>query len=62
VVVMTAAEDARRCGDGVGAAGCLAKPFDLGALCGTVGRFRVPTWPGPREDVAAMIPVPVARW
>jgi CheY-like chemotaxis protein len=40
VVVMTAAQDARRWADEVGAAAHLAKPFDIDDLFGVVGRFK----------------------
>ncbi len=39
IVVMTAAENARRRCDEVGGDDCLAKPFDIDALCALVGRF-----------------------
>jgi two-component system, chemotaxis family, chemotaxis protein CheY len=39
LVVMTAAESAERWRAEIGADGCLAKPFDLDALYGVVGRF-----------------------
>ena len=40
IVVMTAAESAKRWADEVGAAGYLAKPFGLDELLATVERFR----------------------
>lgn len=42
IVVMTAAESARRWADEVGAEGYLAKPFGLDELLAAVGRFRGP--------------------
>lgn len=39
IVVMTAARDARRWADEIGARGYLAKPFELGDLLETVRRF-----------------------
>jgi CheY-like chemotaxis protein len=39
VVVMTAADNASRWGQEVGADGCLPKPFDLDALYGVLDRF-----------------------
>ncbi len=42
IVVMTAAESARRWADEVGAEGYLAKPFALDELLSTVERFRGP--------------------
>ncbi|HEU5287496.1 MAG TPA: response regulator [Candidatus Limnocylindria bacterium] len=39
IVVMTAAENARRWADEIGAAGHLAKPFALDELIGTVERY-----------------------
>jgi len=42
IVVMTAAESAKRWADEVGAEGYLAKPFGLDELLGTVERFRKP--------------------
>ena len=42
IVVMTAAESAKRWADEVGAEGYLAKPFGLDALLDTVERFRKP--------------------
>jgi len=40
IIVMTAAESARRWADEVGAEGYLAKPFGLDDLLATVERFR----------------------
>ena len=45
VVVMTAAQDARRWCDEIGAADCLSKPFDLGDLLDTVERVCTETNP-----------------
>jgi CheY-like chemotaxis protein len=42
IVVMTAAESAKRWADEVGAEGYLAKPFGLDDLLATVERFRTP--------------------
>ena len=42
IVVMTAAESAKRWADEVGADGYLAKPFGLDELLDTVERFRTP--------------------
>lgn len=42
IVVMTAAESAKRWADEVGAEGYLAKPFGLDELLATVERFRTP--------------------
>ena len=42
IVVMTAAESAKRWADEVGAEGYLAKPFGLDDLLATVERFREP--------------------
>ncbi len=42
IVVMTAAESAKRWADEVGAEGYLAKPFGLDELLSTVARFRKP--------------------
>jgi len=42
IVVMTAAESAKRWADEVGAEGYLAKPFGLDELLATVERFRSP--------------------
>jgi DNA-binding response OmpR family regulator len=42
IVVMTAAESAKRWADEVGADGYLAKPFGLDELLATVERFRGP--------------------
>jgi CheY-like chemotaxis protein len=42
IVVMTAAESAKRWADEVGAEGYLAKPFGLDELLATVERFRGP--------------------
>jgi CheY-like chemotaxis protein len=42
IIVMTAAESARRWADEVGAEGYLAKPFGLDELLSTVERFRGP--------------------
>lgn len=42
IVVMTAAESAKRWADEVGAEGYLAKPFGLDDLLATVDRFRKP--------------------
>lgn len=42
IVVMTAAESAKRWADEVGAEGYLAKPFGLDELLATVERFRKP--------------------
>jgi CheY-like chemotaxis protein len=42
IVVMTAAESAKRWADEVGAEGYLAKPFGLDELLATVERFREP--------------------
>ena len=42
IVVMTAAESAKRWADEVGAEGYLAKPFGLDELLAAVGRFRGP--------------------
>ena len=42
IVVMTAAQDARRWAEEIGAAGYLAKPFDLGDLLSAVERVRQP--------------------
>lgn len=42
IVVMTAAESAKRWADEVGAEGYLAKPFGLDELLATVGRFHKP--------------------
>ena len=42
IVVMTAAESAKRWADEVGAEGYLAKPFGLDELLSTVERFRKP--------------------
>lgn len=39
IVVMTAARDARRWADEIGARGYLAKPFELGELLEAVRRF-----------------------
>ena len=41
VVVMTAAEDARRWAREIGATGVLAKPFELDQLMAAVHRFRI---------------------
>ena len=43
IVVMTAAESAKRWADEVGADGYLSKPFGLDELLATVERFRGPT-------------------
>ncbi len=43
VVVMTAAQDARRWCDEIGAAGCLPKPFDVDDLLDTVERVCMET-------------------
>ncbi len=43
VVVMTAAQDARRWCDEIGAADCLSKPFDLDDLLDTVERVCMET-------------------
>jgi CheY-like chemotaxis protein len=40
IVVMTAAEDARRWCDEIGGDACLSKPFDLDELFGAVARLR----------------------
>ena len=45
IVVMTAAESAKRWADEVGAEGYLAKPFGLDDLLATVERFRGPNEP-----------------
>jgi len=45
IVVMTAAESAKRWADEVGAEGYLAKPFGLDDLLATVQRFRGPGGP-----------------
>jgi DNA-binding response OmpR family regulator len=42
IVVMTAAESAKRWADEVGAEGFLAKPFGLDELLAVVERFRGP--------------------
>ena len=42
IIVMTAAESAKRWADEVGAEGYLAKPFGLDDLLATVARFREP--------------------
>jgi CheY-like chemotaxis protein len=42
ILVMTAAQDARRWAQEVDAAGYIAKPFDLEDLVGAVERFREP--------------------
>lgn len=39
IVVMTAAQDARQWSEQIGAAGYLAKPFDLDDLLATIARF-----------------------
>ncbi len=39
IVVLTAAADARRCAEEIGAAGWIGKPFDLDTLVGAVGRY-----------------------
>jgi DNA-binding response OmpR family regulator len=43
VVVMTAAQDARRRATEIGAVDCLAKPFELDELLATVGRHFPPS-------------------
>lgn len=44
IVVMTAADSAKRWADEVGAQGFLAKPFGLDELLAVVERFRGPEW------------------
>lgn len=39
IVVLTAAADARRCAEEIGAEGWMAKPFELAMLIETVGTF-----------------------
>src|SRR5919108_678512 len=46
IVVMTAAQDARRWADEIGAAGYLPKPFDLEHLLAVVARLRTRPAPG----------------